>query len=149
MSEVPSPSAAQRTILVVDDQSAVCTSVAYYLNICGYRTLQAESGQAAIELFGKEQIDGILLDVQMPKLNGFETSLRLHALARETNRQIKIWFMTGIYYRELKEDSTKAGGLAVFQKPFDWPQLLTELEQGLSSTPPVSSQGAVSSPEQT
>lgn len=123
-------------------------SVAHYLNICGYRTLQAESGQAAIEWFGKEQVDGVLLDVQMPKLNGFETSIQLHALARETNRQIKIWFMTGIYYRELKEDCAKAGGVAVFQKPFDWPQLLTELEQGLSPTPPVSSQGAVSSPEQ-
>lgn len=148
MSEVSAPSARRRTILVVDDQHTVCTSVAYYLEICGYRTFRAESGQAAIELLGKEQIDGVLLDVQMPRQNGFETSARLHELSKELNRQVKIWFMTGIYYRELKEDCAKAGGVAVFQKPFDWPQLLLELEQGLSSPPPLSSQGAVSGTEQ-
>ncbi len=46
--------------------------------------------------------------------------------------------MTGIHYRELEEECAKAGGRAVFHKPFDWPQLLAELEQGLALLPPRS-----------
>lgn len=135
-------------MLVVDDQPAVRTAVAYYLEMCGYRTLRADSGQAAVELFGNEQIDGVLMDVQMPRLNGFETCVKLHEHARETNRQVKVWFMTGIHYRELNDECARAGGVRVFQKPFDWPQLLAELAQGLSSLPSLSTQGAVPAPEQ-
>lgn len=134
----------QRTLLVVDDQPSVCASIAYYLEISGYRTLKAESGQAALELLNKEQIDGVLLDVQMPKLNGFETCIRLHELARATNRPLKIWFMTGVYYRELKDACAKAGGLAVFQKPFDWPNLLAELKRSLTPAQSPPDQGAAS-----
>jgi CheY-like chemotaxis protein len=71
----------------------------------------------------------------MPRLNGFETCRRLHELARAANRQLKIWFMTGISYRGLKEDCIRAGGLAVFQKPFEWPEMLAEIERGLAGTP--------------
>ena len=127
-----------RTLLVVDDQSSVCASIAYYLEVCGYRTFKAASGQAAVETYRREQIDGVLLDVQMPGMNGFQTCARLQALARETGRRFKVWFMTGIHYRELEEECAKAGGRAVFHKPFDWPQMLAELEQGLALLPPRS-----------
>lgn len=135
---------------MVDDQPVVCASIAYFLEVCGYRTFRAESGQAAIDLFDKEQVDGVLLDVQMPKLNGFETSARLHELARAANRPIKVWFMTGVYYRELKDECAKAGGISVFQKPFEWPQLLAELARGLSSLfPSLADQKANSAPNPT
>jgi CheY-like chemotaxis protein len=127
----PSP-ANRRVILVVDDQASVCTAVAYYLEICGYRTFRAESGQAAIEICGREQIDGVLLDVQMPQMNGFETSKRLHAVASGLGRQLKVWFMTAIHYRESQDHCAAAGGLGVFQKPFEWPHLLAELARGLN-----------------
>lgn len=136
----------RRTLLVVDDQPSVRASIAYFLEVCGYRTLQAESGQAALDLLGKEQVDGVLLDVQMPKLNGFETSVRLNALTRASNRPIKIWFMTGVYYRELNEECAKAGGLSVFRKPFDWPGMLAELAAGLASVPQLARQGAGAAP---
>jgi CheY-like chemotaxis protein len=129
------PGSGRRTLLVVDDQPSVCAAVAYFLETCGYRTFRAESGQAALVVLGQELIDGILLDVQMPRLNGFETCRRLHELARAANRQLKIWFMTGLSYRGLKEDCIRAGGLAVFQKPFEWPELLAEIEKGLADTP--------------
>lgn len=144
--EVAAPPDPRRTLLVVDDQPAVGISIAYCLEVCGYRTFRAESGQAAIDLFSKEQIDGVLLDVQMPRMNGLETSVRLHELARASNRRIIVWFMSGIYYREMKADCAKAGGVAVFQKPFDWPQLLAELDQGLSAPPPLAQPSADSAP---
>lgn len=125
----------RRAILVVDDQASVCTAVAYYLEVCGYKTFRAESGPAAIEIYGREQIDGVMLDVQMPQMNGFETSKRLHVLASGLGRQLKIWFMTAVHYRGSQEDCTAARGLSIFQKPFDWPRLLAELERGLGPAP--------------
>jgi CheY-like chemotaxis protein len=130
----PSPDP-RRVILVVDDQASVCTAVAYYLEMCGYKTFRAESGPAALAIFGREQIDGVLMDVQMPQMNGFEASKRLHALAASLGRQPKVWFMTAVHYREAKDDCTAAGGLCVFQKPFDWPQLLAELGRVLNPAP--------------
>lgn len=127
-----------KTILVVDDQPAVALSVAYYLDICGYRTLRAESGDAAIDLLRKQPVDGVLLDVQMPGMNGFQACAQLQAVAKEAGRSIKAWFMTGIHYRELQEECDKAGGLAVFHKPFDWPQMLAEFERGFAALPPQS-----------
>ena len=138
VAEAPTDAAPPRTLLVVDDQSSVCTSIAYYLEVCGYRTFKADSGQAAIETLRREQIDGVLLDIQMPGMNGFKTCAQLQALARESGRQFQVWFMTGVYYRELEEECTKAGGRAVFRKPFDWPQMLAELERGLALLPPRS-----------
>jgi two-component system sensor histidine kinase/response regulator len=126
---------ARRTIMVVDDWSSVCASIVYFLETCGYKALAANSGQAAIDLARREHFDGVLLDVQMPVMNGFQTCTQLQAIARERGQNFRVWFMTGVHYRELKEDCEKAGAGAVFQKPFDWPQLLAELERGLASLP--------------
>lgn len=131
-----------KTILVVDDQPAVGLSVAYYLEVSGYRALRAESGEAAIALLRKQPVDGVLLDVQMPGMNGFQACAQLQAVAKEAGRPVKAWFMTGIHYRELPEDCAKAGGLAVFHKPFDWPQMLAELERGFTALPPPSNPAA-------
>lgn len=135
-SELLQSAATPRTLLVVDDQPSVCSSIAYYLEVCGYRTSKAGSGLAAVETYRREQIDGVLLDVQMPGMNGFQTCVQLQVIASETGRQLPVWFMTGIHYRELEADAAKAGGRAVFHKPFEWAQLLAELEQGLALLPP-------------
>jgi len=125
----------RRTLLVVDDQPNVRSSIAHYLEFCGYRTVAAESGLAAIELVRIEQIDGALIDVHMPGLTGFDTCARLLAVAREANKPIKVWFMTGAFTRGMDETCRQVGGLAIFRKPFEWPQLLAEVERGLLPAP--------------
>lgn len=147
--DAPVPSGPQRTLLIVDDQPSVCASIAYYLQVCGYRALRAESGQAAIELARKEEVDGVLLDIQMPVLNGFQTCMKLQELARETNRQFKIWFMTGAYHRGLQEECERVGAVSVFRKPFNWPELLAALEKGLSLLPPPANSAIAPDPEST
>ncbi len=141
MSEAPADLNARRTLLVVDDQPNVCSSIAHYLEFCGYRTLRAESGLAAIELVRNEQIDGVLLDVHMPGLSGFDTCARLLALAREAGKPIKVWLMTGAFSRGMDETCQQVGGLAIFRKPFEWPQLLAEVERGMLP-PPLPPQNA-------
>lgn len=135
-----------RTLLVVDDQHSVCLALAYFLENQGYRVVAAESGAAAVTLVEKEPIDGALLDVHMPVMNGFDTCLRLQSQAAVTGRPLKIWFMTGAGTNELERRATELGALGMFRKPFDYPFFLEQLEHGLSSpiselVPPAPSNG--------
>lgn len=101
---------------------------------------------AGIDLARNQQIDGVLLDVHMPGLNGFDTCARLLAAAREAGKPMKVWFMTGAFSREMDETCRQVGGLAIFKKPFDWPELLAEIERGFLPSPslPANTDGATS-----
>ena len=121
---------AQRTVLAVDDQQGVLIAIAFYLESFGFRVLCAESGSRAIELIRTESIDAVLLDVQMPQLNGFNTCRKLQTAVPIPP---KVWFMTAAVSREIREASAQAGGLGVFQKPFDWGKLVDEISRSLAT----------------
>ena len=120
-------------VLVVDDVEDNLLTTQFLLARPGLSILTANSGAKALELLEQHEMALMLLDVQMPKMNGFETCVRLHEAARAAKRCLKIWFMTGINYRELLDDCSKAGGIGVFHKPFDWPQLLADLDHGFGT----------------
>lgn len=60
-------------ILMVDDEARMRKLVKDFLSIKGYKVLEAEDGEAAVDLFFKEKdIDLIILDVMMPRMDGWE-----------------------------------------------------------------------------
>ncbi|MCI7794794.1 MAG: response regulator transcription factor [Lachnospiraceae bacterium] len=60
-------------ILMVDDEARMRKLVKDFLSIKGYKVLEAEDGEAAVDIFFKEKdIDLIILDVMMPKMDGWE-----------------------------------------------------------------------------
>ncbi|MEB3324385.1 MAG: response regulator [Cyanobacteriota bacterium] len=67
------------TLLVVDDEPAVRRVLVMRLQLAGYRVVCAEDGEEALELFHKEQPDLVVLDVMLPKLDGFAVCRRLRA----------------------------------------------------------------------
>ena len=67
------------TILLVDDEDAVQRLLAYPLERDGFRVVQARDGQEALEQFGREQVDLVVLDVMLPKVDGLEVCKRLRA----------------------------------------------------------------------
>ncbi len=67
------------TILVVDDEAAVRRVLVMRLQLSGYRVICAEDGEQALELFHSESPDLIVLDVMLPKLDGFAVCRRLRA----------------------------------------------------------------------
>lgn len=71
------------TILVVDDQSSVRQLLQEYLSEQGYRVLTAVDGQVALYTARHEQPDLILLDIMMPKMDGYQF-LRLYRQERQT-----------------------------------------------------------------
>lgn len=121
------------TLLIVDDQASVRVSLEFLLTDSGYRILCAGSGAEAIARMSADRVDGALIDVHMPVMNGFETCERLRAAAANLNRALPVWFMTGAGGVAVEKRCCELGALAVFSKPFDPPQLLAHLQAGFAS----------------
>lgn len=64
-------------MLIVDDKEVQRTLVQMYLNRLGVNSLQANNGANAVELFQSHQVDLVLMDVQMPVMNGFDASEKI------------------------------------------------------------------------
>jgi DNA-binding response OmpR family regulator len=66
-------------ILLVDDEPAVQTLLAYPLRKEGYDVVSATDGREALERFGAERFDLVVLDIMLPKLDGIEVCRRLRS----------------------------------------------------------------------
>ena len=67
------------TILLVDDEDAVQKLLTYPLEHEGYRVVQARDGKEALARFETEQIDLVVLDLMLPRIDGLEVCRRLRA----------------------------------------------------------------------
>jgi CheY-like chemotaxis protein/HD-like signal output (HDOD) protein len=59
------------TILVVEDHGSLCEMLSLYLMRCGYNVRTADDGESALEILAKEEIHLVLLDLMLPRLDGF------------------------------------------------------------------------------
>ncbi|GKI15477.1 DNA-binding response regulator [Oscillospiraceae bacterium] len=67
------------TILVAEDDSDIVELIELYLENDGYRVLTAADGVSALELVRREQIDLAVLDIMMPRMNGYELTKAIRA----------------------------------------------------------------------
>ncbi len=70
---------ANEKILIVDDDKNICELLRLYLNKEGYQISLAHDGQAAVDTFEQQHPDLVLLDVMMPKMDGWEVCRRIRA----------------------------------------------------------------------
>ncbi|MCB0050139.1 MAG: response regulator, partial [Caldilinea sp.] len=71
----------KKTVLVVDDEPRMVRFVKMNLDLEGYITLEANSGHQALEKVRDHQPDLVLLDVEMPGMDGFETLRRIREIS--------------------------------------------------------------------
>lgn len=69
------------TILIAEDDQDITTLVKLYLESSGYRVLCASDGAAALDLARTESIDMAVLDIMMPRMNGYELTRELRAIS--------------------------------------------------------------------
>ena len=82
----------------------------------------AENGQIAVESFEKSEkgeFDAILMDVQMPVMNGYEATRAIRAMEREDAKTIPIIAMTANAFVEDEKDALDAGMDVHLSKPID------------------------------
>ena len=70
---------ANEKILIADDDKNICELLRLYLAKEGYETVIANDGEAAVAAFEKEKPNMVLLDVMMPKMDGWEVCRRIRA----------------------------------------------------------------------
>jgi CheY-like chemotaxis protein len=120
-----------RTLLVIDDNRSVRESLKFLLLRRGYVVLAAESGAEALAFAEKQPIDGALVDVNMPGMNGIEVCRILRERAAQSGHEISVWMMTGARSPEVLKLAREAGALDVLGKPFDLPSLYRQIEREL------------------
>lgn len=118
------------TLLVVDDEPGVRLAMEYALG-GRFRVVSEASGAAAIERVKAEPVDGILIDVNMPRMSGFEAVEQIRALGF----RIPVWFMTAVVPTAVVERADEMEARGIFRKPFDVLKLRAELEPIYSGAP--------------
>ncbi len=115
-------------ILVVDDEDALRTVLSGELASEGYAVHTAGDGDEAIQTMQKESYDLVLLDIKMPRVNGFEVL----KFVKEKYPKTRVVMLTG--FADLKNaiESKKLGAEDFVSKPYDLVDLLTTIERVLS-----------------
>lgn len=116
-------------ILLVDDDPGMLDTLMDVLSATGYETSVAASGNAALEMAQAGRFDLVLMDVQMPGLNGVQV---LHAL-RVLDPTIVVIMMTAYTGDELVAESQRTTGFSVLSKPLDLDQVLPLVKSIVSS----------------
>ena len=100
-------------ILIVEDEDMIREGISDYLTDCGYETIQAADGLEALEQFSNHQVALVLLDIQMPKLNGLEVLSEI----RKTS-QVPVLMLTAFQDEEYKMSAFAALADGYLEKPF-------------------------------
>jgi twitching motility two-component system response regulator PilH len=116
---------AHETILVVDDSPTDLRLVTGVLRDQGYRLLTAADGEEALETAARENPDLVLLDVILPKKNGFQVCRQLKS-SPETSG-IKVVLLTGKSQESDRFWGLKQGADAYLTKPFAQEELLASV----------------------
>jgi diguanylate cyclase (GGDEF)-like protein len=118
------------TILVVDDNITNLKVAAEQLKAHGAEILTARDGESGVQRAALAQPDLILLDVQLPGIDGFETCRRLKA--NPQTKGIPVIFTTVLTNVEDKLEGFAAGGVDYVPKPFQIEELLARVSTHLT-----------------
>jgi len=118
-------------ILIVDDEAKIRTTLVRILNQKGYELAEASDGEAAIKIFHKFEPDMLLLDVMMPKLNGWEVCKKIRSIG-------SMGYVYIIMLTAMSESNDELSGFDVgaddyVTKPFNPKLLLARIKIGLES----------------
>ncbi|QDU75908.1 Signal transduction histidine-protein kinase BarA [Bremerella volcania] len=119
---------ASLSVLLAEDTPANQKVVTTMLKKRGHSVTVAQNGREAVELFKKQTFDVVLMDVQMPILDGFQATSVIRALERDANSATPIIAMTAHAMRGDREKCLEAGMDAYVAKPLDVKQLLGLIE---------------------
>ena len=117
----------QRKVLIVDDNRINQVVTQRILEKRDFECLIASSGEEAIEILKIQHVDVVLMDVNMPGMNGMETTMKI----REFNRHVPVIALTAVEVGEMKEEILKAGMNDIINKPYDTIQFFNTIFKNL------------------
>lgn len=117
------------TILVVEDEVLIRLAVADYLRACGYRVLEASTGEEAQAVFGNDQrIEVLLTDIDLGRgMNGFE----LARWTRDQHPDVRILLTSGV--ARMAQSAGTLCDMPLLKKPYPHEQLAEEIRRRLGA----------------
>ncbi len=119
--------AARPEILLADDERAVRTSLAEVLTDAGFSVRTARSGEEALRLFGESRPDLVILDVMMPRRDGFSVC----AAIREIDPEVPVLFLSAVGDEEMQLRGFGHGADDYVEKTLPRPLLLARVRAAL------------------
>ena len=119
----------KKKVLVVDDDKKSRYLVSFLLEKESFEVIMATNGLEGIEAARKQQVDLIIMDVKMPKMDGYETTKRIRRL--EKYKSIPIIALTSYAMTEDKERALKAGCTGYIPKPITPETFISEIKKFL------------------
>lgn len=129
-------------VLVVDDNEVNRTIAAKMLEMLGAEAATAASGSQAVEAVVADAFDLVLMDIQMPGMDGMEATRRIRALGSAAS-DTPILALTANVLPEQQEQYAAAGMDGVVEKPISPGALIRELAHILANPPRAGAAGAV------
>jgi two-component system cell cycle sensor histidine kinase/response regulator CckA len=125
------PQVGTETLLLVEDEAAVRSSVRRLLEWHGYTVLEARNGEDALRVYDAHEgeIDLVLTDVLMPEMGGHELVERL----RERRPDLRVLFMSGYSERAFITNGSIPPGTGYLEKPFKVETLMRRLREVLDA----------------
>ena len=120
------PAREQPVVLVADDDEDILGLVAFRLERGGYTVIVARDGEEALELAVQERPDLAVLDVMMPKVDGFEVTRRLRA--DEATSRMPIILLTAKSQDVDVQQGFEAGADDYIRKPFSPDELRARVQ---------------------
>lgn len=118
----------KQTILVVDDDPAIRIAVSLKMKTSGFLVEQRTDGVEAFEYLESEHADLMVVDVGMPRMNGYELCMKLYATER--SRELPVVILTAQDTEVPEEVAANIGRHHFLMKPFS-PKELLKVVQGL------------------
>lgn len=117
------------SILIVDDDAQLRQSFERLLSQEGYEVRTAPTGESGIEAVKQKLPDLVIMDIRMPGMNGLEAFKAMRAI----EPKLPVIIMTAFGTTDTAIEATKLGAFDYVLKPFDIPDILTVIEQGLEA----------------
>ena len=117
----------KKTILVADDKESIRRNIKDLLTPLGYEVLPAENGSTAIQLFSDTNPDLVILDINMPDINGLDVLEKL----KEENKAVPVIVFTAFGTSERAIRAMKNGAFDYIEKPFEIDEFLLNVERAL------------------
>lgn len=119
-------------ILVAEDNELNAEILIEVLGLEGHRVSWAANGKQTVELFaasGTDEFDLILMDLQMPVMDGYEAARQIRALDRPDAKTVAIWACTANTFLEDQKSAQASGMNGFISKPINVKQLLKKLQE--------------------
>ncbi len=118
-----------KSVLIVDDEINLRRSLAYIIERAGYQVSMVADGAAALERIEKKTFDLIIVDLQLPDIEG----IKLTSLINQVDERLPVIILTAHPIVEIEKEGKAIKVAAFLDKPIEPAEIIKKIEEVLSN----------------